>query len=37
MNRGESLIGHGILYWDFDNNEVIKYHIKNDYGFYNPE
>ena len=30
---GESLIGHGFLIWNLDNQQVNTYHTVNDYGF----
>jgi DNA repair exonuclease SbcCD ATPase subunit/DNA repair exonuclease SbcCD nuclease subunit len=30
---GESLLGHGFLIWDLDNQQVNTFHVKNDYGF----
>ena len=30
---GESLLGHGFLIWDLDDQLVNTYHINNDYGF----
>ena len=30
---GESLLGHGFLIWDLDNQQVNTCHVKNDYGF----
>jgi len=29
---GEPLLGHGLLHWDLEKQEVSEYHIHNDYG-----
>ncbi len=33
QNHGESIVGHGFLMWNLDNNTIQAFHVPNDYAF----